>query len=48
MFPQLQATATPLLEYTPPNPTSINMIISLGVLTVFVIIVGVWMNKANF
>jgi|GEM_PF-4041631 uncharacterized membrane protein (DUF485 family) len=47
MVPQIQVTATPLLEYTPPNPITINIIIGLGVLTIIVILVGVWLNKAN-
>jgi uncharacterized membrane protein (DUF485 family) len=47
MVPQIQVTATPLLEYTHPNPITINIIIGLGVLTIIVILVGVWLNKAN-
>lgn len=47
MFPQIQATATPTLVYTPPNPTTINIIIGLGVLIVAIILFGIWINKAN-
>ncbi|RCK76085.1 MAG: hypothetical protein ANABAC_0236 [Anaerolineae bacterium] len=47
MFPQIQATVTPTLEVTPPNPATINIIIGLGALTVIVILVGLWLNKAN-
>lgn len=47
MMPQIQMTPTPILEYTPPNPITINIIIGLGVLTIIVILVGVWLNKTN-
>ncbi len=47
MFPYIQATVTPTIVYTPPNSNTINIIIGLGVLTVVVILIGVWINKSN-
>lgn len=47
MIPQIQMTSTPIIEYTPPNPISINIIIGLGVLMIIVILVGVWLNKIH-
>ncbi|MCS6907655.1 MAG: hypothetical protein RML93_07225 [Anaerolineales bacterium] len=47
MFPQIQLTPTPVLEYTPPNPALINGIIGLAALIVIVILTGIWINKAN-
>ncbi|MFN3309087.1 MAG: hypothetical protein ACK44E_07740 [Anaerolineales bacterium] len=47
MFPQIQATITPTVIYTPPHPTTINVIIGLGALIVVIILLGVWINKSN-
>ncbi|GAB4471754.1 MAG: hypothetical protein Kow0088_05740 [Anaerolineales bacterium] len=47
MFPLIQATLTPTIEYTPPNPTTINIIIGLGILTVVVVLVGVLINTPH-